>query len=70
MTETAMNGNRSVASVHLVLHGKLGVGKSFVDAVLARPASNALSLVEVRSNVLGTPWGDSWASLEAGFYEA
>lgn len=70
MTVTAMNGNESVASVHLVLHWKLSVGKSFVHAVLARPASNALSLVEARSNVLGATRGGSWASLEGGFYAA
>jgi Mrp family chromosome partitioning ATPase len=39
MTQTEMSGNASVASVHLVLQGKGGVGKSFVSAIPARPTS-------------------------------
>jgi hypothetical protein len=36
MIQTDMSGNGSVASVHLVLQGKGGVGKSFVSAILAQ----------------------------------
>jgi hypothetical protein len=36
VTETAINGNGASASVHLVLQGKGGVGKSFVAAILAQ----------------------------------
>lgn len=36
MTKPAMNANGTSASVHLVLQGKGGVGKSFVSAILAQ----------------------------------
>src|ERR1700728_694253 len=36
MTQAEMSTNGSVASVHLVLQGKGGVGKSFVSAILAQ----------------------------------
>ena len=36
MTQTASNGNGQQVSVHLVLQGKGGVGKSFVSAILAQ----------------------------------
>ena len=36
MTKTEMNANGSLASVHLVLQGKGGVGKSCVSAILAQ----------------------------------
>jgi len=36
MTQAEVSGNGSVASVHLVLQGKGGVGKSFVSAILAQ----------------------------------
>ena len=36
MTRVETSGNETTASVHLVLHGKGGVGKSFVSAILAQ----------------------------------
>ena len=36
MTKPEISGNGTVASVHLVLQGKGGVGKSFVSAILAQ----------------------------------
>src|ERR1700683_3592924 len=36
MTKPEIGGNGTVASVHLVLQGKGGVGKSFVSAILAQ----------------------------------
>ena len=36
MTNADTNGNGAVASVHLVLQGKGGVGKSFVSSILAQ----------------------------------
>jgi hypothetical protein len=36
MTNADMSGNGTVASVHLVLQGKGGVGNNFVSAILAQ----------------------------------
>ena len=36
MIKPEISGNGTVASVHLVLQGKGGVGKSFVSAILAQ----------------------------------
>ena len=36
MTQAEVSGNGPVASVHLVLQGKGGLGKSFVSAILAQ----------------------------------
>jgi len=36
MTNLDTSGNGTVASVHLVLQGKGGVGKSFVSSILAQ----------------------------------
>ena len=41
MTKAETSGNGAAASVHLVLQGKGGVGKSFVSAILA------LSLIHI-----------------------
>ena len=36
MTSLETSGNGTAASVHLILQGKGGVGKSFVSAILAQ----------------------------------
>ena len=55
MTKSETRGNGTQASVHLVLQGKGGVGKSFVSAILAqyfRTKSARVHCMDIRKDRL------------------